>query len=201
MIELLVTSNLNLTTGACTRELTVKQDGMVQSQTPLSPVEYAQLVQQAQTSTSLLSRPARELIVEREPAPAPRHPAPSLGGGPEDFGGEDFPSGFQPEDDGAEPVEAVEPPPATPRRPPPPPSVVRTPTQVPPPGRRMPAAVPAPPAPGVGVAMSGVKAPKPSGKPAGRAPRTIGQMIKSGSQEGMDDDEGPNASPVEASQL
>jgi hypothetical protein len=45
--------------------------------------------------------------------------------------------------------------------------------------------------------MPGVKAPKATGKSGGRSPRTIGQMLK----EGTDGDEGPNASPVEASEL
>lgn len=183
MIELLVTSNLNLTTGACTRELTVRQDGVIQSQTPLSPVEYAQLVQQAQGSP-----------VPRQ-APAPTAAASWASAGPEDFGGEDFPSSFGE----VESVEAVEPPtPSAPQRPVPPPSVVRTPAQVPPPGRTMPASRPAPPAPGTGVSMPGMKAPaSKAGKPANRAPRTIGALLK----EGSDGDEGPNASPVEASEL
>ncbi len=185
MIELLVTSSVNLTTGVCTRELTVRQDGVIQSQTPLSPVEYAQLVQQAQG------------VLPQRPAPTPVPTAPPS---PMEISQGDFGEGDTPPDDEVESVEAVEPPspPPAARRPTPPPSVLRDPVQVPPPGRTvMPAARPAPPAPGVGVPMPGVRAPTKVGKSAGRAPRTIGSMLR----EGMDGDEGPNASPVEASEL
>lgn len=166
MVELVVTSSFNLSTGKNATHLEVRRGNVTVSTVALSPLEYAQLVKQALSVEPYAEQQSSQLD--------------QLIATADEF---DTPEDDYPQTSSLQQVKArVKPPPVVP---------------------------PAPPAPGTGAATdlpSGVTpVPMPTvGKP--KAVRTIGSLLERQYQPkvtlfGEDFDEGPNASPVSASEV